>query len=113
MLKSKYHHVHVEGRTPGPRGKAPMVTLENGELAKLDFEGSHHEAVYLAAIAVLVEAALAQETTVLVTLPFEHLIRQMQRDWDVGPKLQKVHDILTLVASLFENVAWDIAARSD
>lgn len=104
--------LHVEGRTPGPKGKSLMLTLKNGKSTALQSDGSHHEAVYLAAIRALVDAALKNKTNLLVTSPSEHLIYQMQGTWKVGPELDKLHNILTLMASLFVKVEWDIGIKS-
>lgn len=112
-MKPKVLKLHVEGRTPGPRGKAPMVTLEGGKSSKLQLDGSHHEAVYLAAIGALAKAALNNKKHLIVTSPSEHLIYQMQGTWEVGPELETFHSILTLMASsLFLKVDWDIADRT-
>lgn len=111
-MKPAVYTLHVEGRTPGPLGKAPMVTLENGKSASLQYDGSHHEAVYLAAIGALVDAALKKQKNLVITSPSEHLIYQMKGTWKVGPELEKLHSILKLMASLFKKVDWDIADRT-
>lgn len=109
----RYRTVHVEGRTPGPRGKAPMVTVEDGAESETDYEGSHHEAVYLSAVIALAEALRNGERGLRVTSPSDHLIGQMNGDWEVGEELHPYHELLKLLEGLFsEGVKWEKAPRT-
>lgn len=104
--------IHVEGRTPGNPGMATIVTVIDGTARTQPFTGSHHEAVYLAAISAMADALMAGVTDVDMTSPSEHLVGQMRATWGVGPELEDLNRALTLVAARFFSVSWSIAPRT-
>lgn len=114
MPNQLYRAVHVEGRTPGPRGMAPMVTVQDGAESDIVEVGSHHEAVYIAAIIALAEALRNGEEGLVVTSPSDHLVEQMNKRWKVGDELRGYHAILRPLAGMFRGgVTWKKAPRSD
>lgn len=104
--------VHVEGRTPGPFGVAPMVTLENGTPEPPTYVGSHHEAVYLAAIVAMSDALIAGVADIHFTSPSEHLVNQMNGTWEVGPGLEPYHRLAQHIVPRFASVTWAVAPRT-
>ena len=104
--------VHVEGRTPGSPGLAPMVTVANGVPSPPIISGSHHEAVYLAAIEEMARMLQQGVTHLVVTSPSEHLVEQMRRKWKVGPELDPLHRLAVLLEGMFTKVDWDLAPRT-
>jgi ribonuclease HI len=109
---SSVHHVHVEGRTPGPLGLAPMVVLENGSAEPPICVGSHHIAVYLSAIVTMAEALRSGITTIAITTPSNHLIEQVAGRWEVCNTLRPYRDFVRVLEKGFSSVTWAVAPRS-
>lgn len=65
---SAVYRVHVEGRTPGCSGKGPMVTMVGALPSATTYVGSHHEAVYLAAITAMSDALRAGHANLAITV---------------------------------------------
>lgn len=106
------HHIHVEGRTPGPKGKADMVPMSGGAPKPVGYPGSHHEAVYLAAIMEMADAQQRGIEHVVMTSPSEHLVEQMNGRWEVGPELRSFHEVASIIAARFADITWNLAPRT-
>lgn len=109
---SAVYRVHVEGRTPGCSGKAPMVTMVCALPSATTYLGSHHEAVYLAAITAMSDALRAGHANLAITPPSEHLVEQMNGNWEVGDELRSFHDVAVILTRHFASVTWSIAPRT-
>lgn len=103
--------IHVEGRTPGPAGIAPMVSLKEGIPEPVGYEGSHHVAVYLAAIGAMVDAASRGVDHLIMTSPSEHLVKQVNGDWRPD-KMSDLFQVVDILRKQFKKVEAAIAPRT-
>lgn len=106
------HRIHVEGRTPGSFGKAPMITLVNGVPSPSSYVGSHHEAVYLSAIVEMADALALGHDRLAVTSPSELLVHQMDGTWEVGDELRAFHALAHMLAERFKSISWSVAPQT-